>query len=81
MKEPRQELESMIKETYVDSGEYEFKDENEADRFVKNSAYYVEKEYKNEGHHQYQTLKEFSNDWRTDAIIYGVSTHDYRWFL
>ena len=81
MIDERKYLEDRIRKMYMNSGEYIFESSEEAERFIKNATYYIEDEYRSGGHYRYRTLKDYSCDWKGDAIIHGVATKDYEWFL
>lgn len=68
----------LLKKMFVDSGEYSFKNEELAQKFIKDVLWKAEDQYSSEGYyHKYKDFKEFLYTHHVDAIAHWTYQDDY----
>lgn len=73
-----EEYKKVLKKMFVDSGEYKFKSENKAQRFIDKVLSIAESQYSSEGYyHKYVDLKDFLYTDKVDGIAHFVFEGEY----
>ena len=68
-----------VRKMFVDNGEYSFKDEVTANKFVKDVLWKAESQYSGEGYyHKYEHLEDFLRSEHVDKIAYWTYSDDYQ---
>lgn len=69
---------ALVKQLYVNNGEYDFDNEKDAEKFAKDLLYHISEEYSSEGYyHKYKTLKSFIYTHHSDTIAYNLYEGEY----
>lgn len=72
----------IIKRTLVNNGEYDFTNEEIANKFAQRVLYEAENDYRSEGyHHKYKEFEEFLYSHHVDSIAYWLYKDKYSVYL
>lgn len=75
----RKENLELVKQLFVNNGEYDFKDEKKAEEFARRLFSDLEDEYSNEGfHHKYDELSDFIHSHHADSTAFFLYQDKYQ---